>query len=257
MARKPKIFVSGTVGDITFYEVDGKLRGRAYQKNVKQNKRTKRAAGCFGGGSSISKQLRIDLKPVLWDHNDKEFRYDMQKAISNWLRLGKMTKGADLDYIGSFEFNKLDYVHPNLKRKIKTDWSKKGKVSVTLPALNPLRDLGAPYTAEAIELKLMIAGCDVEERMSSGKALVKWEHAYEDTIVAENTVDLKIDLQPGSMYIIVLALKYKVKGLLLKDKKRLPVDVIGSYFIPAEGETVPDTPSPKADKRRKKVKSKK
>lgn len=81
MGRLTKVFASGTIGNVIFYERLGTACARSKPATVRQTGATQAAAEVFGRAKRVSRQLREGLNGVLPNAKAREVMYVTDKAV--------------------------------------------------------------------------------------------------------------------------------------------------------------------------------
>ena len=82
-------FMSGRLGNIVFYKRAGKWIARAAAEDVKQSTATKSWSNIFGKASTAGKNMRMLLKDILPEKQDKDMQNDFSGAIARCMKLLK------------------------------------------------------------------------------------------------------------------------------------------------------------------------
>jgi hypothetical protein len=234
MGRVTKVFASGTIGNVIFYERLGTACARSRPATVRQSVATKAAAGVFGRAKSISRQLREGLAGLLANPRAKEVMYVTDKAVATWLRTADLASSNVIEPpLSNIEFNSKTSIHERFKKQIGVDWSAADYVKINIPRFDPLQAITAPVNTISVSLQLAVSASSL-----SGSYVEGSETAVNIDYVKGNMpakeIQLSFTTSPGCIYLVVAALKYMVinKGIkeTVQAEQWLPVSVIGGYY---------------------------
>jgi hypothetical protein len=242
MASQKNNVFAGMVGNIIFYEMNGKQYARSRPRKFKQSKATKAVSKLFGEASRLSSQLRSGLWKLLPDTNEKEMRYRFDKAIQQWLRNGNPDTSSGttgFSFIDGFQFSNKASLTEKLKLLLPIDWSQQGKIIINMPKLVPSHDIAAPANTETVHWMIEVVSSTVKERSSlTAQYGTTLDMKYTEKAIPAQKMELSFKVKPQELIIVVLALKYTVKkygnASLLNNESWLPAGIIGSYFKASE-----------------------
>jgi len=236
MAINKNNSLSGIVGPVVVYKLNGQDIMRARPRRFKQTKATRAAAKQFGLASTISAKLRQQIYKSLEGITQQSMRYRFNKAIQEWLRNGKPGRGSAIGFspLEQFQFNEKTSLGEKLKAQVSIDWTRAGKVILNIPVMVPIRDIAAPPTTESIQWILEVSSISLDSPGSTRNDRIDLDIKYTDKSLNAQTHERRFPLKPGELTIVVLALKYTVNKngdkKILNDEKWLPAGVIGSYY---------------------------
>lgn len=85
MARINKIFASGTIANVIFYELHGKPCARSRPARVRQTTATKGAANRFGRAKTASRLLRQALAGLIPEYRSRALMYRADAGLLAWI----------------------------------------------------------------------------------------------------------------------------------------------------------------------------
>ena len=238
MALQHKTFVTGTLGNIIFYEFRGKPCARTKPKKVRQSKASKAVSVLFGKAASYSKILRRGLKETLPFPKDKPMMYRLNKVLLDWLRKSK-NNGTDLNpnmkYLSVFECNEESELIPKFKKRPVVDFTKQGRIIVDIPTLTPKPDLSAPTYTKSIAWTITAVACNTKSQREIPRTYTtNMEMEYADTLVEAQQIELPFTITSGDIVVVAISLKYSAtrKGSVVEitDKGWLPAGVVGAMY---------------------------
>jgi hypothetical protein len=244
MARFTKIFATGKIGPVIFYEYRGKPVARSMPLRVRQTKATKESAKLFGRASSLSARLRSGLHDVLIDPMDKKMMYDLNRALLEWLQEPVTTNNdgiiTGVPFLHDFNFTEAYGFSSRIKVPLQIDWTIPGKAVLTIPSLVPFKkDIVAPAHTQRVRLIITITGCEVVKKEITDHIPV-WYTAevnipYNTDTIPTQQIELPFTFLPGSLYIVAAALRYTVpkkRGVAeVEDPRWLPAGIVDSAFF--------------------------
>lgn len=234
MGRLTKVFASGTIGNVIFYERLGTACARSKPVAVRQTAATKAAAGVFGKAKVISKQLREGLNGILPNTKAREVMYVTDNAVATWLRTADLSvNGVIAPPLGDLQLNKKTSFKERFKKQVDIDWSSADHVVIDIPSFNPVADITAPANTVNVTLQLSVTASSVNgEYVEGSNTSINID--YKQAVIPAQQVQLMFRASQGSIYLVVAALKYTVnrKGIkeTVLEEKWLPVSVLGGYY---------------------------
>ena len=237
MARQSHNIVSGQIGPVVFYVVNGVGYARSAAQKVKQTKATKESAKLFGKAVTIAGFLRREITGGLPDLRKNEAQYRFDNAMAQWLRLGNMNgKQEKLQDINGFEFNEKSPLHSRFKQPFDVDFSDKGRIHFTVPEFNIPSDVNAPAHSHELPWHVLVTSCDIRNKQGYGHAYDHVEMSFAHGNVAAQRISLDCEIYKGTLTVVAVALRYaatrKGKVVLVKEPAWLPTAIVGSYYLP-------------------------
>jgi hypothetical protein len=127
------------MGNIVFYKRACKLIAPAAGDDVKQSKATKSWCNVFGKASTAGTSLRMLLKDILPDKQDKEMHNNFSAAIARGTKLLKangMQPLRPIPDLGEHDFNKKTGVKARFRVPVKVSKLSDNLVGLTDPRLS-------------------------------------------------------------------------------------------------------------------------
>ena len=242
MAIRKNGALSGKVGDLVCYRLNGQEVVRSLPDEVRQTKATKASAVDFGNIKRLSSRLRRVLMSVLPTAKSMPVMLAMDAAVRRWfyefyLRRDKAV--MDPAYFSSLVLKPetTPFVRTLLGVEPRVEWSEK-KVTLHIPAMKK-EDLLLHGSAKAISFTLLVSGTTVSSKPPSENNSRKFSQPVERELGASEIepVTIEIDNYPmpnDSLFLAFLSVRYKSGRQWFDDEKWKPVLVVGSWF--KEGE---------------------
>lgn len=238
MAKPTRIFLSGKIDNLIFYEFQGKPCARKAPVKVRQTKATRESAKLFGIAVSMSAALRQSLSTILPVSKARKNMYLLNTALLKWLKEKRpKTPGPSNAFspLHGLSFNEDSHLTSYLHKSIWVDWSKTGRIIIRMPALTPAVDLRAPAKTRSVIWRIAAASCDVNNSSAAREqARAELEMLYDDVTVGARSIELPFSLGRGELAVVVISLQYRVEKnewtALVTNRKWLPVDIIDAAF---------------------------
>lgn len=229
--------LSGMVGPVVVYMLNGKNIMRARPSRFKQTKATKAAAKQFGLASGISANLRRQIYRSLEGMTQQSMRYRFNKAILEWLRSGRPATNSGMPGFSSleqFQFNEKISLRDRLRAQVSIDWSRAGKIILDIPAMVPNRDIAAPQNTASIQWIIEVARTSLKNQLSVEgiPPTAAFNIKYSGKTINSRRIEIPFVLKPGELTIVVVALRYIINNNpgVLNDEKWMPTGIIGTYY---------------------------
>jgi hypothetical protein len=235
MSKITRVFASGTIGNIIFYERQGTPCARSRPAAVKQTTATKEAGKRFGQAKTISRQLRTGLTTVLNQPKARDVMYKTDQAIASWLKDGPPpATGTIGPPLSGLEFNNKTSMYERFRKEIRADWSLNGEVTIAIPAFDPTEVIISPAHTVSLAFRLAISGCTLEGNYLQGSSTA-FEIEYRQGLIPAKEISLNFTPAPQSVYICVAALQYSIARNGNKETAMneawLPATVMSSFFM--------------------------
>lgn len=224
--------ISGLMGPVVLYQLNGVNIMRSRPRKHKKSKASQQAAKDFGAASRLSALLRRGIYRLVEHISQTGTRYRFDRVIREWYRHYKNSSGEQAhSFLEQFQFNEKISLAERLKIRAEVDWSKPGKILIKIPSLIPQLDIAAPKNTDSVKWKIAISTASPEYPYHGGSWSEEFAMKYSSDRIGEQTLEMDSSLKDGDLGMIVLALKYSLlsTGDLL-DENWLPVGVIGSYY---------------------------
>ncbi len=215
MALQVENFLSGRMGNIVFYKRAGKWIARAAAEEVRQSTATKSWSNIFGKASTAGKSLRILLRDILPDNEDKAMQNDFSGAIARCMKLLKangMQPLWPIPELGEHDFNKKTGVRERFRVAIKVSKLSDNLLQIYIPAFTPSRSIAAPAHTKRVDIHLCTASCKLPEGQSHGRAGYSLSVPYDDQPISEQFIQLAVNCTTGSLLLTGIRMRYILPG---------------------------------------------
>ena len=225
--------LSGRIGNLIFYERNGKTCIRSRAKRVRQTKATKSSAALFGKVATINKALRSGLDKILPESKERAIMLRLNQQLLPLLKHTELKGFSEtLPEIDQFQFNEATDITARLNIPFNVDWKKKQAIQLNFSHANLFKAIKSPKGTIAIYLELAIAGCKTADATSTANYFTSVKLTAGAPGPA--TIELPCQLQTGCITIVVAALKYEILKnripSIITNKKWLPVGIISACY---------------------------
>jgi hypothetical protein len=227
--------LSGRIGPVIYYMVNGKQLVRAYP--VARKKRTnatrKPAAVLFGLCSHVATSAGYALEAAL------PFPLTSMNTLRGWVYRHYKIHHAQTNWVLGQNFLPPCQLNPNADLReflfvpIDIKGVQDGRLHIQVPAFEPAKQIRNPLRAASVGMKIMV------QALSFGKT-EEYFFADEQIIIdySVNQVpahDLFFEyptLQPNTVLMVSVALMYRLSdGSIIKDNEYLPAAVIAMGYL--------------------------
>jgi hypothetical protein len=209
MARQHGIAARGRIGNIIFYQWKGTGYAKGAPHRVRQSMRTRQSAKDFGHAVQLSKYLRVMLRYAFPNHKSRQIMYKMNSALLSWLRQPPPIE-ENISFVG-LELNDKSVFSSKFRKGPLIDFSTKGKVIITVPALKIPNDIVAPSNTESVRLDFAVAGTMLRLPRNIDGAAASIEIPYNDGWIDTITKEMKFDCNEGALNVVAVSLHYTCK----------------------------------------------
>ncbi len=233
MARQHTIFVSGKLENIIFYNFRGTPCARTMPVRVRQTKATKNSAALFGLAARTGRLIREGLSVLSHDLADPTVMQRLNSALIKCLKADGIPKNQPLEnlsFLTGFVFHNDTTFYSRFKKKLQLAL-KHQEVVVTIPKLNPVKDISAPAHTKTVILKLGAVACSLDKTSSANQIHREFTIPYIDINRPLQTAELPLPVTKNQLVVVAAALRY-IKGTNVQaDEKRwMPIEVVGTYW---------------------------
>src|SRR5450432_923690 len=203
---------TGTIGDLIYYKVGDKTYVRAKPSRVRQTKSTKASAGEFGRASSLGAAIRKVLGKVIPDPADNKMQTRLVSMLFQWLSSGKNSGDhlKNLSCFRSFSFDGTSRktVRDRWKIALQIRVSAPGMIELIIPEFRPLESIIAPSHTVKILCRIAVGACDMTNNRGTGSFYTELQFQYNDTLVEEQRIAMKLPAAKGSLVVTGISLLY-------------------------------------------------
>jgi hypothetical protein len=237
MARLTDQGISGLVGNMVFYIVDGKkyvrARPRVSSKNKKKKKDPDSLNGIFGTVSRYGSGMVKEMK--------NSFLFKLKLSAYNnargWMRnlyaehKDEVTWELSVKSSGMCQLNPEVDLRDFLRTDITVTDNGNGKILIIFPEICPKKDIKAPLRTMKVNIKLLVVSSPFRNDLRS-YSFCK-EHCsfiYNNDPVPAKTFELQANAGTGDVAIVAMAVEYEITdtggGIYNKDIHWLPAAII-------------------------------
>lgn len=237
MARVTEQGISGLIGSVVFYSVNGKtfVKSKPHPRTKRRNAPVNPLNSLFGLVSSCgSKMISRISSSFLFSFNRATYN-----RLRGWMRNQYAThqenEAWEISTIGSgmCQVNEGIDLRDFLKKDISVEDAGGGKIIISVPELNPVKNIQAPQQTKEVNLKMLVVTSAFRDNTSSPEKLSKLQYnfSYTNTMQSAKNFELLATGSAGDMALIVVALEFnKTAGVenthYVLDPQWLPAAII-------------------------------
>lgn len=238
MGKQKNILVSGTVGKVIHYIVNGQGRTRSKPKKVKRTKATKKSAKHFAKAIRLSAAIRSGLAALLPESKGRTLINGTNNACNKWMHAPKDGHGipeGELPYLYQLQFNDKIALNARLKFPLQVDWSTPGIATLTLPSITPVQNISAPAGTTIAHFRVGLTGCTVKDWMETGSFFASMNIPFNGTPIPAQTFQLPYAATADSIFLVAAALTYTVvkdgKSRCLQQQPWMPAAIVSTRLV--------------------------
>lgn len=234
MARVTDNGISGAIGNLVFYTMNGKryVRSKPGPRKKKKNQPANPLNTVFG---TVSKYGSAMVKGMS-SHFLFPLSRDTYNRLRGWMRNQYAEHKDDATWELSVRNSGMCQVNGeiDLRDFLRTDItvtdSGHGKLTVIFPEINPKKDIKAPLRTMKVNIKLIAVTSSFRGTASSYNLCTEqYSFIYHDTPVPAKHFELQSNAGTGDIAIAAIALEYEtsaLNGSYSKDTRWLPAAII-------------------------------
>jgi hypothetical protein len=234
MARQTNIKLSGTYGNVIFYQSRGEAYMRSKPATVKRVPVAIQNSLIFGTAASSSRILRSLLAPILPMPGNRLVMYRVNRAFSQWLRSEPETNTNPVDTISFFNGLSLqpdNELQQYFKIPVKSVRTANGTLQLQLPPFDPVLQIKAPKGTIQVQLQIGAAAITLVENSIPQFCEVDVSVNYVPGMLAPQLVNLPMATGAGRLVIVALSLQYSTGNTgLVTQPAWQPAGVVGSFY---------------------------
>ena len=230
MARRSEQHISGAVGNVIFYKLNGQdlIRSKPGKMKRKRSTPVARLNTAFGSISTYGSRMLKQVSTCFLF----AFTLDVYNRVRGWMHI---QFGAQRD-TGSWQLaqqtsmcplNKEADLRDLLMTEITINDIGEGKININIAAMNPKQSLRAPQRTSNVNMKFIaVTSAFKEDGLQNSFCMEQYKFAYRDTSLPEKTLLLDTKAA-GNIAIVVIALEYETaSGIYNTEKRWLPAAVV-------------------------------
>jgi len=230
---------TGRIGNLIYYNRDGKKYVRTIPDSVRQTKATKKKATEFGRASAIGASIRRGLSPVIPNSRDQKMQTRLVSMVFQWLNQLEKVKSVSgsqpLD-LGSFSFmEKGISVHRRWKVNLQINHSPAGPLEAKISGFTPNKAFEAPANSAAVICRLAIATIDVVTGTLLGEFYNEMGYDLNSKPVAAQTLPVNLPTPKGSLIVTAMKLDFmkSINGHQQPNTNKafMPSEIMDAIYI--------------------------
>jgi hypothetical protein len=237
MGKQGDMKFIGTVENLIYYKWRDIYVVRTKPTKVKQTKASIEQSKLFGIAAHTGAVLRSILKPALPDAKDPNMMRRLEQVVVSWLRTGAYKSGEpqnSIPFIMGFEFNESSLLNSRLKLPVTVNRTQRNTIVVSIPAMQPTKDITAPAYTKSVTLKLRAAACSLLNDNSLLCTTKELTIDYNNVLVRAQQIELPLAVEAGNVTLVLMVLEYTVikndRKYVVKDKRWMPAGIPGAMW---------------------------
>ena len=231
--------LSGKVGTLVMYTMNGKQVIRSLPGSVKQTKAMQARSRNFGVASRASRMLRLQLAPFLPYPKDRVMQNKFTGAISKWLgkrEIAAVVPENNITTLAGFSFNAACSLRERWKVQPELLHPSNNLMQLSIPAFIPKEVFSAPEGTVSVTIQASVAAVELETGITAGYMNRSIVIPFNDQPAGPYTIDLPVNLQRGNLVITACSLQFYVPGrvvgstILVEKPGFLPADVVEARY---------------------------
>ncbi|NEU08639.1 hypothetical protein GZH53_09980 [Flavihumibacter sp. R14] len=218
---------TGRIEDLIYYE---RLGDYLIRTMGQQTMATQRAAKDFGRASSLAKNLRRVLSPIIPDPRDRKMQNSLTVAVRHFLASTKKHTSTDLQNnpLAGFLFGANSSLAQCLLFPLSITEVGEGRVSIGFPQINPVEAIVAPAGTTRLEIRLTTATAHPDNDLKFSDDTAVLEIPYISGLHAPQSIDLETGSEPGSVIVVVATLRYWNGSEPIRQAAFMPVEIVAA-----------------------------
>lgn len=234
MAKLTPNGFSGSIGQLTYYALNGETIVKEKTKKIKQTAATKASASKFGIASGCSRAIRDGLSPFINSLNNLQMRNRLTSAVYEWVQSKPETSSdsyTPVSVLNGFDLNSESSLRKLFLASIHADWSVPGRVTVSIPAIDPYTHIKAPGNTSFVDIWLGLTNSSIDDPRCDTRRTTMLQIPYlRERIVAPKEIEFNISVLPNSLNVLAMGLRFNVFGSPVSNLKWLPVGIVEAWY---------------------------
>lgn len=238
MGKQKNTRISGTIGNVIYYVVNGKGLNRSKPKKVKRSKATKKSAKHFAKAIRLSAAIRSGLASLLPESKGRTLINSINNACNKWMHAPEdrhFLPEGELPYLYQLQFNDKIALSERFKSPLQVDWATPGIATLMLPLINPIQNISAPAGTTMVHFRVGLTGCTVKDWMKTDSFFASVDIPYNDTLIPAQSFQLPYAAAADSIILVAVALNYTVvkdgKSRCLQQQPWMPAAVVSTRLV--------------------------
>lgn len=234
MAKQPTIFVKGSIGNVIFYERNGRPYARSKPGSVKQTANMKQRSLNFGIAARAGKTLRVQLAPLLPFPKDRKMQSRFSGALSQWLGtqpINELLPQPAVAALHGYNFNEACRLAERFKAPVHVSLPSTGQVTIDIAAFVPTQVLAAPAHTAYAELTVITTACRLADAMPVATEIFSRRIDYNNIQQPAQQLQYTIAAQPGTLVLVAASISFwRSNGKKEMREGDLPAVVLGAAY---------------------------
>lgn len=225
LARQLNTKLTGTKGNLSFYEMDGEYFVRLKSRGGKQTQPTKARQKDFAIAASLSKIIRIILHTAIPNPKQKAMQNRLTKALMEW-RLsctGDKNSVSTIEPLTHFQFIPETPLQTICNVPVTIN-KKEDHLQIIFPPFKPKQSIKAPEQTKQVHINIAAGRCTVAQRKQVQRIYEKRIITYNNKQTQQQIIELPLKPLQSSVTIVAMSLTFWVKqqnnASLLKVKQK-------------------------------------
>lgn len=234
MARITKKGITGAIGSLVFYSVNGKNYVMSKRKKEQQKRRRGKTIDPRNEQFGIVSTYGSRMLGLLREHFMFHTGRDTYNRFRGWLKQAYTARWSDPVWeisndSGTCTLSGESDLRDHLRLPVSVLDMGGSAIKVSIPTINPARHLRMPAHSTLVRIKALGVSSAFRPR-PIGYAIEAQEYSFDpnqDTIPAHEFY-LPLQAEPGDIAVVALALEFKLAGsdLYITDPKWLPAGIV-------------------------------
>jgi hypothetical protein len=235
MGRIKENSISGLVGTVVLYSINGKnyVRSRPRSRKKKRGAHIRPENTVFGTVSTYgTRMIKCMARSFLFP-----FKLATYNGVRGWMRNQYAVHKDDANWELSAKRNTICQLNPETDLRdfidldITVSDNGNGKISVTIPSINPAQDIKAPLRTQKINIRAIATTSLFRDGLNPVNfCMDQYSFNYSNASIPSKTILLDTRAAAGDIAIVVVALEFETAdtgtGVYNKDIRWLPAAVI-------------------------------
>jgi len=228
---------TGKIGDLIYSRVGDSIIVRTAPTKMRQTEATKKRSAEFGRASRIGKNLRMQLKPVIFFPSDNKMHTRLISALLLWLRKSYEagTPCTDIRFIKGFQFTEGDAISARWRVHLEVSQPKDGLLELKIPAFVPIKKMDAPPGTMSVKCDIAVACFNMESGKPGDGISTSICYDYNEVEEPERIVPLPVTTTPGSLIVTAICLQFLVTSMMdleqMKKKRFIVSEVVSAMYV--------------------------
>jgi hypothetical protein len=154
-------------------------------------------------------------------------------AVKKWLQTKPFEQTLPpiaTPYLSDFEFNEASPVEARFRVTVSLEEKEKQSLQLQVNSFVPTQNIVAPAYTETINLKMIVAQCQVDTCTVTANYFHELTVDYNSDTVAAQFISLPFAVQERSICLVLLLLQYYTGKAMVTDMRWMPCGVVAAYM---------------------------